>query len=138
MRILLSLLAAVGVLAAGCGGSDGEGEKPKTKPEPELYYHEFPTVTASLSGTGKHRQVRVTFTFAIRPQDKDRAVQIIQRQTPELIDDLLLLLAEYDSNSMSDPKELDKLRAEVCEIVNKRANGAPIVQDVLFRNLHQL
>lgn len=135
MRVLLSLLLAVGVLAAGCGGSDGEGEKPK--PEPGLYYHEFPTITASLTGTSEPRQLSVTFAFAIKPQDKDRAVEILEGQAPELIDEFLLLLAKYDSHSMSDPKELDKLRAEVCKTVNERAGGGPIVQDVLFKKLYQ-
>lgn len=134
--MLLSLLVACLVSSAGCGGSDGDG--PKKEPAAELYYHEFPTVTATLTGTSQPRQLRVAFVFAIKPQDKDRAVEIIDRQTPELIDEFLLLLAKYDSNSMSDPKELDKLRAEVCETVNKRADGAPIIQDVLFRGLHQL
>ena len=108
------------------------------EPAAELYSHEFSSFTASLSDTSPPRQLRVTFVFAIDPKDKDRAVEILDRQTPELIDEFLLLLAKYDSDSMSDLKKLDKLRAEVCETVNKRADGEPIVQNVLVRDLHPL
>lgn len=136
MKILLSLVVACLVSSVGCGGSDGDGDAPK--PAEALYYHAFPTVTASLSGTSDPRQLRVTFTFVIDPKDKDRAIEIIDRETPELINEFLLLLSQYDSNTIADPKNLDKLRAEVCKAVNKRADGAPIVQNVLFGKLQQL
>jgi len=114
---------------------DKAKEKDKGKEKDEFTYYDFEPIVVNLDEPRLARYVRVTLTLAIRAENREAAVAILDKKKPELKNWVTTFFSSCTLDHVRGAANLNRLRREILDAFSQQLwpDSKPLIDHVLFK-----